>query len=68
MSDKIDACHIFQKKIKPEMVETTLIYYSEKILIVSVTSEKIQYFFTVDTITLIFVYSIHALNSLLRIK
>ena len=34
---------------KPKIVETASVCYSEKIKIVSVTSEKIRYFFTADS-------------------
>ena len=56
----------FLEEIKPEIVETASVCYSEKIKIVSVTSEKIRYFFTADSMP--FICFRYALDSLLGIK
>ena len=56
----------FLTEIKPKIVETASVCYSEKTKIVSVTSEKIRYFFTADNMH--FICFRYALDSLLGIK
>ena len=56
----------FLEEIKPKIVETASVCYSEKIKIVLVTSENIRYFFTSDNMP--FICFRYALESLLGIK
>ena len=56
----------FLEEIKPKIVETASVCYSEKIKIVLVTSEKIRYFFTADSMP--FICFRYALDSLLGMK
>ena len=56
----------FLEEIKPKVVETPSVCYSEKIKIVFVTSEKIRYLFTADSMP--FICFRYALDSLLGIK
>ena len=66
MSDKNGAFPIFLDEIKPKIVDIAFVCYSEKIKIVSVTSEKIRYFFTADSMP--FICFRYALDSLLGKK
>ena len=66
MSDKKAHSRSFLVEIKPKIVETASVCHSEKIKIVSVTSEKIRYFFTADNMH--FICFRYALDSLLGIK
>ena len=66
MSDKSGGFQIFSGRNKPKIVETASVGYNEKIKIVSVTSEKIRYFFTADSMH--FICFRYELDSLLGIK